>query len=58
MTSRRAAGQAKVQPRAARTAAAPLLPLLRLSAHLQWVDPAEGTNESIWLGGLRARVAF
>jgi porin len=33
-------------------------PWLRLSPHLQWVNPANGANESMWLGGLRARMAF
>ena len=35
-----------------------LTPWLRLSASLQWVDPATGANRSLWVGGLRARVAF
>jgi porin len=35
-----------------------LTPWLRLSASLQWVDPAAGANRSLWLGGLRVRVAF
>jgi porin len=34
------------------------VPWLRLSAQLQWVDPAEGANETIWIAGLRARIAF
>ena len=34
------------------------VPWLRLSALLQWVDPAEGANETIWLGGLRVRIAL
>jgi porin len=33
-------------------------PWLRLTASLQWVDPANGANPSVWLGGVRARVAF
>ncbi|MBN8509515.1 MAG: carbohydrate porin [Burkholderiales bacterium] len=33
-------------------------PWLRLSAHLQWVNPANGANPSVWLGGVRMRVAF
>ena len=33
-------------------------PWLRLSPHLQWVNPANGANPPVWLGGLRARVAF
>jgi porin len=35
-----------------------LTPWLRLSANLQWVNPANGANPSVWVGGLRARVAF
>jgi porin len=30
----------------------------RLSANLQWVNPANGANPSVWLGGMRARVAL
>jgi porin len=33
-------------------------PWLRLTADLQWVDPATGANKSMWVGGLRARLAF
>jgi porin len=33
-------------------------PWLRLSADLQWVNPATGANKTMWLGGLRARLAF
>jgi len=33
-------------------------PWLRLTANLQWVNPANGANPSVWLGGLRVRVAF
>jgi porin len=33
-------------------------PWLRLTADLQWVDPATGGNKSMWVGGLRARLAF
>ncbi len=33
-------------------------PWLRLSANLQWVNPANGANPSVWLGGVRARVEF
>ena len=33
-------------------------PWLRLSADLQWVNPANGANKAMWLGGLRARVEF
>lgn len=33
-------------------------PWLRLTADLQWVNPATGANQSMWVGGLRARVAF
>jgi porin len=33
-------------------------PWLRLTASLQWVNPANGANPSVWLGGLRVRVAF
>jgi porin len=35
-----------------------LTPWLRLTADLQWVNPATGANKSMWLGGLRARLAF
>jgi porin len=31
---------------------------LRITAHLQWVDPSEGANQTLWLGGLRARIAL
>jgi porin len=34
------------------------LPWLRLTADVQWVNPANGANPSTWLGGVRARVAF
>jgi porin len=34
------------------------VPWLRLTANLQWVNPANGANPSVWLGGLRLRVAF
>ena len=33
-------------------------PWLRLTANVQWVNSANGANPSVWLGGLRARVAF
>lgn len=33
-------------------------PWLRLTANLQWVNPANGANPSEWLGGVRVRVAF
>ena len=33
-------------------------PWLRLTASLQLVNPANGANPSVWLGGLRARVTF
>ena len=33
-------------------------PWLRLSANLQWVNPANGTNPPVWLGGVRMRVEF
>jgi porin len=33
-------------------------PWLRLTADLQWVNPANGANPSVWLGGRRMRVAF
>jgi len=33
-------------------------PWLQLSANLQWVNPANGASEQMWLGGLRARLAF
>ena len=33
-------------------------PWLRLTADLQWIDPATGSSQSIWVGGLRVRVAF
>jgi hypothetical protein len=31
---------------------------LRLSANLQWVNPAYGANPSVWVGGVRVRVAL
>jgi hypothetical protein len=31
---------------------------LRLTADLQWVRPADGANEEILLGGLRARITI
>jgi porin len=34
------------------------VPWLRLTANLQWVNPANGANPTLWLGGVRARVAF
>jgi porin len=34
------------------------VPWLRLSANLQWVNPANGANPPVWLGGVRMRVAF
>lgn len=34
------------------------VPWLRLSANLQWVNPAKGANDSTWLAGVRARVGF
>jgi porin len=33
-------------------------PWLRVSADLQWINPATGANERMWVGGLRAKVAF
>jgi len=33
-------------------------PWLRVTADLQWINPASGANESMWVGGLRAKVAF
>ena len=33
-------------------------PWLRLTADVQWVNPATGAYKSMWLGGLRAKVAF
>ena len=33
-------------------------PWLRLSANLQWVNPANGANPPVWLGGVRMRVEF
>jgi porin len=33
-------------------------PWLRLTANLQWVNPAYGTNPSVWVGGVRLRVEF
>jgi porin len=33
-------------------------PWLRLSANLQWVNPANGANPPMWLGGVRMRVEF
>ena len=33
-------------------------PWLCLSANLQWVNPANGANPPVWLGGVRMRVAF
>ncbi len=34
------------------------VPWLRLTADLQWVDPARGANRSIWVAGARVRIAF
>jgi len=31
---------------------------LRLTANLQWVNPANGANPSVWVGGVRMRVEF
>ena len=33
-------------------------PWLRLTANLQWVNPANGANPSVWVGGVRMRVEF
>jgi porin len=33
-------------------------PWLRLTANLQWVNPAYGANPPVWLAGVRARIAF
>ncbi len=33
-------------------------PWLRLTANVQWVNPAKGANPPVWLGGVRMRVAF
>jgi porin len=33
-------------------------PWLRLTANVQWVNPANGANPPEWLGGVRMRVAF
>jgi porin len=33
-------------------------PWLRLTADLQWVNPANGANPSVWVGGVRMRVEF
>ena len=33
-------------------------PWFRLTADLQWIDPASGDNENAWIGGLRANVRF
>ncbi|MFN7572735.1 MAG: carbohydrate porin [Betaproteobacteria bacterium] len=34
------------------------VPWLRLTADVQWANPANGANGSTWLGGLRMRVEF
>jgi porin len=34
------------------------VPWLRLSADLQWVNPANGANPPMWVGGVRMRVEF
>jgi len=34
------------------------VPWLRLSANLQRVNPANGANPAVWLGGVRARLEF
>ena len=33
-------------------------PWLRLTANLQWVNPANGANPSVWVGGVGMRVEF
>jgi hypothetical protein len=33
-------------------------PWLRLTANLQWIDPANGAYPTLRLGGARLRVAF
>lgn len=33
-------------------------PWLRISADVQWIDPATGANDTLWVGGLRAQVIF
>lgn len=33
-------------------------PWFKVTADLQWTDPARGENKQIWLGGLRASVTF
>ena len=33
------------------------VPWLRLTANVQWVNPANGANPPVWLGGVRMRVA-
>lgn len=33
-------------------------PWLRVTADLQWINPATGPDTSVWVGGLRVRVAF
>lgn len=33
-------------------------PWFKVSADLQWLEPATGDNENIWLGGVRASVTF
>jgi porin len=33
-------------------------PWFRVTADLQWIDPANGNIEDAWVGGLRANVTF
>lgn len=33
-------------------------PWLRISPGLQWIDPAKGDNDHLWVGGLRASMIF
>ena len=34
------------------------VPWLRMTADLQWVDAAVGANRSVWVAGVRVRIAF
>jgi hypothetical protein len=33
-------------------------PWFKITADLQWIDPARGANPQSWLGLLRATIAF
>ena len=35
-----------------------LTPWFRVTADLQWIDPATGGNDHAWIGGLRANIKF